>query len=168
MYVRAQTLRRKRRILPPLMGAPATRELVLTKQRFSMNGTTQALRSSRLHVAVGLTVVLLLAACASAPPAPTASLQAARQAISNAERADAGRYAAGELGAARTHIASADAAVAERKMIVAERFADESRADAELASAKTAAAKAGAVNDELKRSTGTLIQEMQRNAGAKP
>jgi len=41
--------------------------------------------------------VLLLAACASTPPAPTTNLQAARQAISNAERADAGRYAAGEL-----------------------------------------------------------------------
>ncbi|HXE06710.1 MAG TPA: DUF4398 domain-containing protein [Acidobacteriaceae bacterium] len=133
-----------------------------------MNGTTQALRSSRLHVAVGLTGVLLLAACASTPPAPTTNLQAARQAISNAERADAGRYAAGELSAARIHIASADAAVTERKMIVAARFADESRADAELAVAKTTAAKAGAVNDDLKRSTGTLIQEMQRNAGDKP
>ena len=53
-------------------------------------------------------------------------------------------------------------------MIVAERLADESRADAELAFAKTNAAKASAVNDEMKRSTGTLIQEMQRNAGDKP
>lgn len=133
-----------------------------------MNGTKSVLRSSRLHAAVGLTAALLLAACASTPPAPTASLQAARQAISTAERADAGRYAAGELGAAHSHIASADAAVTDRKMIVAERFADESRADAELAFAKTNAAKASAVNDEMKRSTGTLIQEMQRNAGDKP
>jgi len=52
-------------------------------------------------------------------------------------------------------------------MIRAERFAEESRAQAELASAKTAAVKAKAVNDEMKRSTGTLIEEMQR-AGGKP
>jgi hypothetical protein len=112
--------------------------------------------------------MLILTACASTPPAPTASLDAAKQAISNAERADAGRYAAGELGAARTRLASADAAVTERNMILAERFADESRAEAELASAKTAATKANAVNTEMKRSTGTLIEEMQRSSGDKP
>jgi hypothetical protein len=50
-------------------------------------------------------------------------------------------------------------------MIVAQRLADESRAEAELAAAKTAAAKASAVNDEMKSSTATLIQEMQRNTG---
>lgn len=132
-----------------------------------MSGTSKALHSSRLHVAVGLIGVLLLAACASAPP-PTANLQAARQAISAAERTDAGRYAGEELGAARAHIASADAAVTEQRMMVAERLADQSRADAELASAKTSAAKANAVNAEMKQSTGALIQEMQRNAGDKP
>ena len=124
-------------------------------------------RDPILLAAAGLTGALMLAACASTPPAPTASLQAAQQAISNAERADAGQYAAGELGAARTKLASADAAVTARKMIVAERFANESRAEAELASAKTASAKANAVNNEMKHSTETLIQEMQRNSGDK-
>jgi len=133
-----------------------------------MNATSQAHRCSRLRTALGLAGVLMLAACASTPPAPTASLEAAKQAISNAERADAGRYAAGELGAARTRLASADAAVTERQMIMAERFAEESRAEAELAAAKTAAAKAKAVNDEMKRSTTTLIEEMQRGSGDKP
>ena len=109
----------------------------------------------------------MLAACASTPPPPTASLQAAQQAISNAERVEAGQFAAGELGAARTKLASADAAVTEKKMIIAGRFADESRAEAELASAKTAATKAKAVNDEMRTSTATLIQEMQRSSGDK-
>jgi catabolite regulation protein CreA len=45
------------------------------------------------------------------------------------------------------------------------RFADESRAEAELASAKTANVKANTVNDEMKRSTSTLIEEMQRHSG---
>ena len=100
--------------------------------------------------------------------APTASLQAAQQAIATAEGAEAGNYAAGELAEARAKLASADTAVKEKEMVMAERFADESRANAELASAKTSAAKAKAVNDEMKLSTGTLIEEMERSSGATP
>jgi hypothetical protein len=120
----------------------------------------------RLRIAVALTGALLFAACASTPPAPTASLQAASQAIAAAERAEAGQPAAGELASARTKLASANAAVTDEEMITAGRLADEARAEAELASAKTGAVKAIAVNDEMKSSTAALIQEMQRNAGA--
>jgi len=129
-----------------------------------MNATSKTYRQSQLRVALGLTGVLALGACASAPP-PTASLQAARQAISEADRAEAGHYASAELGDARTKLTSANNAVAEKNMTKAERLADESRADAEFASAKTANVKANAVNDEMKRSTSTLIEEMQRNSG---
>jgi hypothetical protein len=129
---------------------------------------SQARRGSRLRIAVGLIGMLMLAACASTPPAPTASLDAAKQAISSAERADAGRYAAGELNEARIKLAAADAAVTEQRMVMAERFAEGSRAEADLATAKTAAAKANAVNDEMRRSTGTLVEEMQRSSGDKP
>jgi hypothetical protein len=129
-----------------------------------MNATSQG---SRVRIAVGLTGLLMLAACASTPP-PTASLQAAQLAISNAERTDAGRYAPGELSEARTKLASADTAVKEQRMIMAERFAEESRAEAELASAKTADVKANAVNHEMTRSTDTLVEEMQRSSGDKP
>jgi hypothetical protein len=133
-----------------------------------MNATFHAQRDSRLRMAVGLTAVLMLAACASTPPAPTASLQAAQRAISNAEGAEAGRYAPAELSEARTKLASADRAVSEQRMTMAERFAEESRVEAELAAAKTANVKATAVNDELRRSNGTLVEEMQRNPGDKP
>ena len=133
-----------------------------------MNATSQAHRGSRVRIAAGLTGVLMLAACASTPPAPTASLQAAQLAISNAERTDASRYAPGELSEARTRLASADTAVREQRMIMAERVAEESRAEAELASAKTAAVKAKAVNDEMTRSTDTLVEEMQRSSGDRP
>lgn len=133
-----------------------------------MNVTSKTYRDPRLHLAVGCAGVLMLSACASTPPPPTASLQAARQAISNAEQVEAGRYASGELGEARTKLASADTAVAEQKMTVAARFADESRAEAEFAAAKTADVKAKAVNAEMTRSTGTLVEEMQRNSGDKP
>jgi Domain of unknown function (DUF4398) len=134
-----------------------------------MNATTHAPRRALARTAVGVTGVLMLAAsasfvaCASTPPAPTASLQAAQLAIANAEAADASRYSGEELGEARTKLASADTAVKEQRMIMAERFAEESRADAELASAKSTAAKAKAVNEEMKRSTNTLIEEMQRS-----
>jgi len=131
-----------------------------------MNVTSQAYRGSRL--ALGFTGVLLLAACASTPPAPTANLQAAQQAIAAAERSEAARYAPGELSEAHTKLALADTAVTEKKMVAAEHFADQSRAEAELASAKTSATKANAVNDEMKRSNGTLVDEMKRGSGDKP
>ena len=133
-----------------------------------MNVTSQGRRGgSHWHAPLAIAGALMLAACASTP-APTASLQAAQQAIATAERAEAGNYAAGELAEARAKLASADTAVKEEEMVMAERFADESRANAELASAKTSAAKAKAVNDEMKLSTGTLIEEMERSSGATP
>ena len=133
-----------------------------------MNATSHASRGSRLPLALGFTGVLLLAGCASTPPVPTANLQAAQQAIAAAERSEAARYAPGELSEAHTKLAAADTAVTEKKMVVAEHFADQSRAEAELASAKTSAAKANTVNDEMKRSNGTLVDEMKRGSGDKP
>ena len=133
-----------------------------------MISTSQARERSRLRVAVAFAGVLMLGACASTPPAPTASLQAAQRAISTAESAEAGRYAAVELAESRTELASADRAVAEQRMIMAAQFADQSRVEAELASARTAEVKAKAVNEEMTRSTSTLIEEMQRSTGAKP
>lgn len=121
-------------------------------------------RLSVVAVATGLSV---LGACASAPPAPTASLQAAQQAIVTAEQADAGHYASGELGEARSELASANAAVAAQHMVAAERLADESRTEAQLASARTTFIKAKAVNDEMTRGNGALIQELQRSSGEK-
>jgi len=132
-----------------------------------MNATSHAYRGSHLRIALGFTGVLLLAACASTPPVPTANLQAAQQAIAAAERSEASRYAPGELSEAHTKLAAADTAVTEKKMGVAERLADQSRAEAELASARTSSAKANAVNDEMKRSNGTLIDEMKRGSGDK-
>jgi|SRR5688572_7183874 len=133
-----------------------------------MHQISQARPVARVLTVLGLTGVVMLAACASTPPAPTLSLQAAQQAIATAERTDADRYAAVELREARAKLASANTAVTEEKMIVAERFAEQARAAGELASAKTAAVKAIAVNEEMKRSTSTLIEEMQRGSGDKP
>lgn len=118
--------------------------------------------------ALGLMALLGLQGCASTPPAPTVSLSAAEQAIASAERSDAARHAAGELGEARSRLAAANTEVTAKRMTRAQQLADEARADAELASARAGVAKARAANEELKRSTGTMIEEMQRNAGEAP
>lgn len=132
-----------------------------------MNGTLQADRGSRVRIALGISGVLLLGACASTPPAPMGNLQAAQQAIAAAERGEAARYAPGELSEAHAKLTLADTAITERKMVIAEHFADQSRAEAELASAKASAVKAGLVNDEMKRNNSTLIDEMKRGSGDK-
>jgi hypothetical protein len=129
-----------------------------------MKVISQSVRSRGARIAGALTGVLMLSACASTPP-PTASLQAARQAISSAERAEAPRYAAEELSEARTELASADQAVKDERMVPAERLADQSRAEAELASARSSAAKATAANAQVTQSNSVLVEELQRAAG---
>ncbi len=111
---------------------------------------------------------LLLAGCASTPPAPSAQIAAAHEAIANAERVDAGHYAAGEIGEARSKLVQADAEVASRHMVAARRLAVESHTEADLATAITAARKAKAENAELQRGNDALTQEMQRNSGSNP
>lgn len=130
-----------------------------------MDPTSPPRRAPLLPAAAGLTAMFVLCACASTPPAPSANLQEARHAIATAEQAQAGRYAPDELSAARANLASADTAVGAARMIAAQRFADESTADAELATAKTEDVMANAVNDEMKRSTATLNEELQRRSG---
>ncbi len=108
---------------------------------------------------------LALSACASAPVPPTAALQAAELAIANAEEARIADYSSPELGKARENLTAARAAVGKEQMVLALHLAEQSRADAELASAKAEMSKAKAVNDEMRKSTDTLKQEMQRNPG---
>jgi hypothetical protein len=115
----------------------------------------------RLRTAAGLTGALLLGACASAPP-PTAALQAAQLAITTADQAEAGRYAPAELSEARLKLAAANTAVSDKQMIIAQQQAEDASAEAQLAGAKTAQVKAEGVNEEMRRSTATLIDEMQR------
>lgn len=116
---------------------------------------------------VAIAAGMLITACASSPPAPASALDAAKVAISNAEKADASRYAGAELGEARQKLASADQAVADESMILADRYAQESRVQAELASARTSAAKAAEVNKEMERGAVALTEEMQRAGESK-
>ncbi|HEU4780245.1 MAG TPA: DUF4398 domain-containing protein [Steroidobacteraceae bacterium] len=131
-----------------------------------MNPHFKRASSTRRRFRIALPALLLFAVAAiAAPPIPTTNLQAAQQAIANAERVDASTHAGVDLGEARGKLAAAQRAVEDKKMVVAQQFADEARAGAELAAAKAGAVKALAVNEDIKRSTATLVDEMQRKSG---
>jgi hypothetical protein len=141
-----------------------TNQIVTLKQarRSSMRFLTVAL----LIVLVATTLAFTLSGCASTPQPPNQAIQAAELAINNADQARVADYASPELVEAREKLTAARLAVEKKDMVAAQRFAEQSRADADLAIAKTGVAKAKAVNDEMKKSTSTLKQEMQRNTGA--
>lgn len=132
---------------------------------------TRNIPTTHVHASVfalfAIGAVLQLGGCASMPPAPTADMQAAEQAIATADRSRVPDSASPELGEARVKLTSAQDALQKKEMVMAQRLALESRADAELASARIEADKAQAVNDEIKSGTDTLMQEMQRNSGEK-
>jgi hypothetical protein len=132
-----------------------------------MNATSILHREPHLRIAIGLMGALALGACASMPP-PTSNMQAAHQAIAGAAQAAAARYAPAELSEARAKLAAADTAVSAQRMTMAARLAEESRAEAELATSKSAQVKAETANDDMKRSTRILINEMQRSSGETP
>lgn len=108
------------------------------------------------------TVFCSVMACSSVP-APVAELEAAERAILTAEQARVNTYAASELTEARQKLQDARAAVLQKEMLQASRLAQQSKLDAELALARAGAAEAMAVNDEMKKSTEILQQEMLRN-----
>jgi len=121
--------------------------------------------NSSFRISIVFAALLAAAPAFAADPPPTTNLQAAQQAIANAERVDAATLAGVELGEARGKLAAAQLAVENKKMILAAQFADEARAGAELAAARAGAAKAKTVNSDIERSTATLVDEMQRKSG---
>ncbi len=117
----------------------------------------------RIVVALGLAfIAAFLAACMSAPVAPTASLTDARDAIASAEQSDARQYAGAELDQARQKLLLAEEAVKAERMTEAKHLAQQSRITAELAMAKAASAKAAEINRQMGRGADALDEEMKR------
>lgn len=123
---------------------------------------------SAFRLAATLIGVLAVAACASTPLPPTAALQAAELSITKAEEARIADYSSPELALAREKLTAARAAVSQEQMTLALHLAEQSRAEADLAAAKAEVSKAKAVNDEMRKSTDIVKQEMQRNPGVQP
>lgn len=134
----------------------------------TMTRTFRLRSKSALRIAFAITGALALTACSSGPRPPNEALQAADQAIESAEQARVADYASPELGIAREKLNDARLAVQREDMELAQRLAEQSRVAAELALAQAQASKATVVNDEMKKSTKTIKQEMQRNPGVNP
>lgn len=123
-------------------------------------------------VLLAIALALGLAACGSAPPAPTGEIMAADAAIRQAEDARVADYASVEMGSAREKIGAARA-LAERAtkdkdakaMNKARQLAEEARSDAELAVAKGNQAKAEATTKQMQLNNETLQKEIQRKSG---
>lgn len=149
-------------------GSDATLTLfteVITMRRAMQNLYSSENRVVSWRIAIAITGLLTLSACASSPEAPDQAMQAAELAIASAEQARVADSSSPELAQARVKLAAARAEINNDHMVRAERLANEARVDAELASAKAEVSKARTVNDEMKESTETLKQEMQRNEG---
>lgn len=112
-----------------------------------------------------LATMFSLTACATPVEPINLALQAAENAIANADRERVSDYALPELGEAREKLTMSRAAVRAKNMDLAKNLADESRVSAELASAKANKIKATQINEDLKAGIITLKQEMQRNSG---
>lgn len=123
---------------------------------------TKAFNSHNYRLIGGLLAALLLSACATAPLLPNESLNAAKSAIANAERAEARQYAGAEFEEAQEKLALAQRAISAEQMIRAEQLALQSRVAAELAMARTEAAKAKAINRDMKKGIEALDEELQR------
>ena len=119
---------------------------------------------SALHVSM-LCGVLWLSGCASLPP-PTAELEAAQQAVSRAEAADADQYAAENLASARSALQQAQAAMARGRDNDARDAAATANADADLARVRSEAARVRA-DLRLKQSEVDALQaRLKLEAGA--
>lgn len=127
-----------------------------------MNDIHTTMLRTRLYLISLLMLIPLLAACASTSPAPTASIDSAKSAISNAEQAGARLHAGAELQEARSQLRMAEQAATDSSMVAADQYAQQSKIAAELAMAKTRTAKALDTNRDIESETNALRTETQR------
>lgn len=99
--------------------------------------------STRTRLIAGAALLALLSACATTPPDPSI-LDNARNAIEQAESAQAEEYAPIELRYANERLASARQALENERPDDAPRLADQAEIEAQLAVARTRAALARA------------------------
>ncbi len=105
-----------------------------------------------------------VSACASKAPAPVEQMATSRAAVSQAERAGAGEFAAVELLAAREKLNRADVAMRDGHNDEALRLAEQAEADAVLAEAKARSGQSNKAVEEMKQAIETLREEIQRKS----
>ncbi|MEX2498788.1 MAG: DUF4398 domain-containing protein [Wenzhouxiangellaceae bacterium] len=109
-----------------------------------------------------LLLPLLLAACATRPPAPAEEIAAARSAVASAEDAGARDHAAVAFNQASRKLEQAIAARNREDHADARRLAREAEADARYAAFKTRSERAQLAVSELERSIADLRAEVAR------
>jgi len=113
---------------------------------------------------LALPSVLLLGACASSGPAPIDQIATSRSALSQAQRSNAGEYAAVELLSAREKLDRAEEAMRAKRNDDARRLAEEAEVDALLAEAKARTAQSEQTLAEVRQSIETLRAELERRS----
>lgn len=95
--------------------------------------------TTSIRLIAGAALLALLSACATTPPDPTL-LDNARNAIEQAQQADAEEYAPIELRYARERLAAAEVALGNDRPDEARRLGEQAEIEAQLALARTRAA----------------------------
>ncbi len=114
------------------------------------------------RVLTAITLSILIAACGSRAPRPTAELALTDAALQNAVLAGAREHAPIELRRAHEKKAAADRAMADEEYALARRMSDEARVDAELARARAEAEKTRMAVAESEGNIRMMRNEVQR------
>lgn len=131
-------------------------------------GMLPALRPGRIPtvlftLAVSVSLVVVLGACASTPP-PTAQMAVATAALTHAIGAGANEAAPADIRSARDKLDRAKAALAAKDNGLALTLAQEALVDAQLAEARAHAIKANQAAETVQEGNKALREEMQRKA----
>jgi chromosome segregation ATPase len=109
-----------------------------------------------------LLLPLLLAACATRPPAPAEEIASARSAVASAEDAGARDHAPVELREASRKLEQAMAARDREDYVAARRLAEQAEADARYAAVKARSERAQRAVSEVEQSIAELRAEIDR------
>ena len=104
--------------------------------------------------------------CATEGPQPTEQLSRARTLVSQADKAQAQRYAAADLQRAHDELSAAENANGQRKYNEARSYAESAGVDADVAAARAEAGDAQHAAHEVAQSNATLRQESDRAVDA--
>ncbi len=129
------------------------------KNPLSRNG-----RLSAPKAILATALVLMLGACASTPPAPSAKMAVAEAAVQQANTTTNSQYAAAQLQIATAKLISARKAMADKDYVLADQLAEQTQLDARVAeihaqsersliAAKESQDAARALREEISRMT---------------
>jgi hypothetical protein len=121
------------------------------------------MKSIQAATAVLVGSVILLGACATTPPPPTADMTRAKAAIDQAQRAGAREFATEYLNASIIKMEKAEAENAKGNNVLATRLVAESYADAHLAQISAQSAKSARAAEDVDKSIRTLQHEENRS-----